>query len=151
MEEYPRSLVEFEKYFATEEACLEYLSRLRWPKGFICRCCDGREAWRTGRNLWHCRTCGSQCSVTAGTIFHATRKPLSLWFRAMWHISSQKYGANALGLKRVLGLGSYQTAWEWLHRLRRAMVRPGRDRLSGRVQVDETYIGGKPRKKNTCD
>lgn len=143
MEDYPHSLVEFEKYFATEEACLEYLSRLRWPKGFICRCCDGREAWRTGRNLWHCRTCGSQCSVTAGTIFHATRKPLSLWFRAMWHISSQKYGANALGLKRVLGLGSYQTAWEWLHRLRRAMVRPGRDRLSGRVQVDETYIGGK--------
>jgi transposase-like protein len=81
--------------------------------------------------------------VTAGTIFHRTRKPLKLWFRAMWHITSQKYGANALGLQRVLDLGSYQTAWEWLHRLRRAMVRPGRDRLSGCVQVDETYVGGR--------
>jgi len=80
--------------------------------------------------------------VTSGTIFHATRKPLSLWFEAMWQITSQKYGANALGLQRVLGLGSYRTAWQWLHRLRRAMVRPDRDKISGTVEIDETYVGG---------
>jgi transposase-like protein len=88
-----------------------------------------------------------QTSVLAGTIFQDTKKPLRLWFRAIWHITSQKYGANALGLQRVLGLGSYRTAWVWLHKLRRAMVRPGRDRLSGTVEVDETYIGGKRRGK----
>jgi transposase-like protein len=80
--------------------------------------------------------------VTAGTLFQDTRKPLPMWFRAMWHVTSQKYGASALGLQRVLGLGSYHTAWRWLHKLRRAMVRPGRERLSGIVEVDETYIGG---------
>jgi len=78
----------------------------------------------------------------AGTIFEGTRKPLVIWFRAIWWIVSQKNGASALGLKRVLGLGSYQTAWTWLHKIRRAMVRPGRERLTGRVQVDETYLGG---------
>ena len=81
-------------------------------------------------------------SVTAGTIFQDTRKPLADWFRAMYWVTTQKNGASALGLQRVLGLGSYKTAWTWLHKLRRAMVRPGRDRLTGRVEVDETYIGG---------
>ena len=86
--------------------------------------------------------CRFQVSVTAGTIFQDTRKPLTLWFRAMWGVTSQKLGMSALGLKRELGLGSYRTAWTWLHKLRRAMVRPGRDRLSGTVEVDEIYIGG---------
>lgn len=143
MEDYPGSLAEFEKRFATDVACLEYLVKLRWPEGFVCPHCMSTVGWQTKRGLWHCQQCGKQTSVTAGTIFHRTRKPLKLWFRAMWHITSQKYGANALGLKRVLDLGSYQAAWEWLHRLRRAMVRPGRDRLSGCVQVDETYVGGR--------
>lgn len=143
MEDYPRSQTELEDRFGTEAACLGYLTALRWPEGFVCPQCGGREAWHTARSLWHCRGCGAQTSVTAGTILHRTRKPLRTWFRAMWYITSQKYGANALGLKRVLGLGSYQTAWEWLHRLRRAMVRPGRDRLGGVIEVDETYVGGK--------
>jgi len=134
--------MEFERRFATEEACAEYLSRLRWPDGFRCPKCGGADAWLTDRGLCHCRTCGFQASVTAGTVFHGSRKPLTLWFRAMWQVTSQKYGANALGLQRVLGLGSYHTAWEWLHRLRRAMVRAGRDRLSGTVEVDESYVGG---------
>jgi transposase-like protein len=86
--------------------------------------------------------CGHQTSVTAGTIFQDTRKPLVDWFRAIYWLASQKNGASALGLQRVLGLGSYKTAWTWLHKLRRAMVRPGRDRLTGRVEVDETYLGG---------
>lgn len=143
MEDYPHSLAEFETRFSTEAACLEYLAQLRWPEGFVCPRCNGTTAWQTNRGLWHCRRCGSQSSVTAGTIFHRTRKPLQLWFRAMWHITSQKYGANALGLQRVLGLGSYKTAWQWLHKLRRAMVRPDRDRLSGCVHMDETYVGGR--------
>jgi len=81
--------------------------------------------------------------LVAGTIFQDTRKPLVLWFRAIWYVVSQKTGASALGVQRVLGLGSYRTAWTWLHKLRRAMVRPGRDRLSGRVEVDDGYIGGR--------
>lgn len=142
-EDYPKSLREFQARFSTDEACLQYLIALRWPDGFACPGCDGREAWATSRGLLHCQRCGKQTSVTSGTVLHGVRKPLTLWFQAMWHVTSQKYGANALGLKRVLELGSYQTAWEWLQKLRRAMVRPDRDRLSGTVQVDETYIGGK--------
>ena len=94
------------------------------------------------RGLWLCAGCRRQVSVTSGTIFQGTRLPLVTWFRAMWYITSQKNGASALGLQRVLGFGSYQTAWAWLHKLRRAMVRPGRERLSGVVEVDESYVGG---------
>ena len=139
--------MEFEKRFGTEAKCVEYLGALRWPEGFICPHCGEKEAWQTKRGLFHCSKCGIQTSVTAGTILHGTRKPLRLWFRAMWHITNQKYGANALGLQRVLNLGSYHTAWRWLHKLRRAMVRPGRDNLSGVVEVDETYVGGKKQGK----
>jgi len=142
-EDYPRTLLEFENRFSTEIGCIDYLREMRWPNGFICPHCDAGDPWRTARGLFHCSQCGAQTSVTAGTVFHRSRKPLPLWFRAMWHITGQKHGANALGLKRVLNLGSYHTAWQWLHKLRRAMVRPGRDRLSGVVEVDETYVGGK--------
>lgn len=91
--------------------------------------------------LLQCAGCGHQSSVTAGTIFQDTRKPLTLWFRAMWAVTSQKNGASAIAIQRELGLGSYDTAWTWLHKLRRAMVRPGRDRLAGSVEVDETFWG----------
>ncbi len=94
------------------------------------------------RHLWQCVECDFEASVTAGTIFQDTRKPLCLWFQAMWYLTNQKQGVSALGLQRVLGLGSYATAWTWLHKLRRAMVRPGRDRLKGTVEVDETFWGG---------
>lgn len=142
-EDYPKSLIEFEHRFKTDAACLEYLVQLRWGDTFICPRCGCKKFWHMERQLRCCRICRHQTSVTAGTIFHRARKPISLWFRAMWHITNQKYGANALGLQRALSLGSYQTAWEWLHKLRRAMVRPNREMLSGIVQVDETYIGGK--------
>jgi len=147
MEDYPRTLLEFNDRFASEEACRAYLEALRWPTGFVCPLCEHPAAWRTERHLYHCRGCGRQTSVTAGTILHGSHLPLRLWFAAMWHLTSQKYGANALGLQRVLGLGSYHTAWAWLHKLRRAMVRPGRDRLRSPVQVDETYVGGAKRGK----
>ena len=142
MEDYPRNLAEFEACFATEQACREYLCQLRWPEGFRCPRCGHDKAWAVRTALLECAGCGHQASPTAGTIFQDTRQPLQSWFRAMWWLTSQKNGASALGLQRVLGLGSYKTAWTWLHKLRRAMVRPGRDRLSGRVEVDETYLGG---------
>jgi hypothetical protein len=96
--------------------------------------------------MWMCRACGRQTSVTAGTIFHRSRYPLRVWFAAMWFVCSQKNGVSALGLQRVLGFGSYETAWAWMHKLRRAMVRPDRDLLGGEgvsVEIDQTFIGGR--------
>jgi transposase-like protein len=140
-------LEEFEARFATEGACRAYLAQLRWPQGFVCPQCGGTKGWPTRRGLYHCAGCGRQTSVTAGTIFQDTHLPLTTWFRAMWCVTSVKTGASALAVQQVLGLGSYQTAWAWLHKLRRAMVRPGRDRLSGHVEVDESLVGrlGGPR------
>jgi len=141
--DYPRNLEEFHSFFPDEKTCYLYLERLRWPNGFICpRCGVANSVWRTGRNLFLCSNCRKQVSVTANTVFEKTRKPLRLWFLAIWELTSQKYGANALGIKRVLGLGGYLTAWAWLHKLRRAMVRPRRDRLFGTLEVDESYVGG---------
>lgn len=141
--DYPRTLQEFDEWFSTEKACIDYLKRLRWPEGFICPICRGRKGWHMGTGLIRCAACQHKISVIAGTIFQGTRKPLKLWFQAIWYVTSQKFGGNALGLKRVLGLGSYQTAWSWLHKMRRAMVRPGRERLSGNIEIDETLVGGK--------
>jgi len=135
-------LPEFETRFVTEESCRDYLMRLRWPEGFICPRCGGVRFWRASRGRLMCGDCRHATTVTAGTIFQDTHQPLRVWFRAIWQVTSQKTGANALGLQRVLGQGSYVTAWTMLHKLRRAMVRPGRDRLRGRVEVDEIYIGG---------
>jgi len=134
-------LRQLEERFATDEACRDYLASLRWPEGFVCPGCAGTEAWRMRRGLWLCKTCRRQVSVIAGTIFERTHLPLTVWFRAMWHVTSQKSGVSALGLQRVLGLGSYKTAWAVLQKLRRAMVRPGRERLGGTVEVDDTYWG----------
>lgn len=142
MEDYPRTLPEFEARFSTEEGCREYLCRLRWPEGFRCPRCQGAKAWPHRTALLRCAQCDYQVSVTARTIFQDTHKPLTMWFRAIWYVTSQKNGGSALGLQRVLGLNSYQTAWAWLHKLRRAMVRPERDRLTGWIEVDETYLGG---------
>ena len=140
--DYPRTLQEFDEWFATEKACADYLQRLRWPDKFHCPACGGTMAWATARGQMRCAGCHRQTSPSAGTIFDGTRKPLRNWFQAMWYVTSQKLGGSALGLQRVLGLGSYQTAWAWLHKLRRSMVRPGRDRLTGTIEVDETYVGG---------
>lgn len=148
MEDYPRTLTELEQRFSTEEACREYLFQLRWAEGFRCPVCGHSEAWKLKGDLFKCTACTHKTSVIAGTLFEGTRKSLVLWFRVIWWITSQKNGASALGLQHIIGLGSYKTAWMWLHKLRRAMVRPGRDRLSGTVQVDEMYIGGeKPGKR----
>lgn len=140
-EDYPVNWNQFLDWFATEEACLGYLERLRWPQGFVCpRCGVAAEPYRSSRARLMCRSCSTQSTVTAGTIFEKTRTPLRVWLAAAWYLTNQKHGVSALGLQRVLGLGSYQTAWAMLHRLRRAMVRPERERLSGIVEVDETYL-----------
>jgi len=141
MEEYPHNVMELEKQFSTEESCKAYLFRLRWPNGFVCPLCQAKGSWQATRGRFVCCTCQHQTTVTAGTIFQNTRKPLTMWFRAAWHVTSQKNGVSAMSLQRELGFGNYSTAWTWLHKLRRAMVRPGRDRLSGTVEVDETYWG----------
>jgi len=139
---YPRNQREFDALVASEEACQRYLSQIRWPEGFVCPACGHRRAWAVRSRWQECASCGRQTSLTAGTMFQDTRSPLRTWFQAIWYVTGQKHGASALGLQRVLGLGSYHTAWAWLHRLRQAMVRPGRERLTGTVQVDESYWGG---------
>lgn len=146
--DYPRTYADLLKWFPDDASCLEYLGRLRWPDGFVCPKCGAGEFWKTGAGLWMCRACGRRTSVTAGTIFHRTRTPLSSWFAAVWFVTSQKGGVSALGLQRVLGFASYETAWAWLHKLRRAMVRPERDLLGGPgvvVELDETFLDGVPR------
>ena len=140
--DYPQTYQQVQEWFPDDGACLEYLARVRWPDGFVCPACGGGRSWRTGRGLWMCVGCSHKTSVTAGTIFHRTRTPLSVWFAAIWFVTATKNGISAASLQQVLGFGSYETAWAWLHKLRRAMVRPERERLSGVVEVDETYVGG---------
>jgi transposase-like protein len=140
--DYPEDLSAFDRFFPDEDACERFLERLRRPKGFVCPACSyAGEPWRSSRGPL-CPTCRHRAYVTAGTIFEGTRKPLKLWFIAAWEIAGHKYGANALSLKRMLGVNSYQTAWAWLPKFRRAMVRPGHERLTGIVEVDESYVGG---------
>ena len=142
MEDYPKTMIEFEQRFISEDACREYLYQMRWPDGFVCSRCGHKKCWEMKSGLYRCSKCKYHLSVTAGTIFQDSRIPLRLWFRSMWQVVSQKHGISALGLQRILGLNSYRITWALLHKLRIAMVRPGRDRLMGPVQVDETYIGG---------
>lgn len=139
--DYPTTWSQFLDWFHSEEACRTYLERLRWPDGLVCPKCGAAEgANRSSRHRWVCHSCRHQATVTAGTIFDKTRTELRVWFAAIWYITNQKHGVSALGLQRVLGLGSYETAWTMLHRLRRAMVRPDRELLAGEVEVDESYL-----------
>ena len=140
--DYPGSYAGLRAWFPTDAACLDYLDWLRWPDGFCCPVCRGTQAWKLEDGRWSCGQCGRRVSATAGTIFHGTRTPLTVWFQAAWMMVTQKHGISALGLKRTLGIGSEQTAWAMLHRYRRSMVRPGRERLQGVVEVDETFFGG---------
>jgi transposase-like protein len=148
MEDYPFTTNEFERRFSSEKACRDYLFHLRWPDGFQCPRCENNKAWLNNRLFYQCSKCNYQVSVIAGTIFQGTHKPLQIWFKTIWWLTGQKNGASALGLARMLGIGSYPTAWAMLHKLRRAMVTPGRNLLSGIIEADETYIGGdKPGKR----
>jgi transposase-like protein len=133
---------ELQAWFPTDADCLDYLEWLRWPSGFVCPDCAHRGGWRLGDGRFECAGCGQRTSVTAGTIFDRTRTPLTVWFTVCWMFASEKGGVSALSVQRSLEIGSYQTAWAMLHRLRSVLVRPGRERLTGTVEVDETFIGG---------
>ena len=139
---YPRSTGEFQAWFRTDADCLDYLDWVRWPGGFTCPSCGHAGGWQLGDGRRECAGCHGRTSVTAGTIFDRTRTPLTVWFTACWLFATQKDGISAQSLQRSLEIGSYPTAWAMLHRLRSVLVRPGRDRLSGTVEVDETFIGG---------
>lgn len=141
--DFPRSLREFQRRFADEEACRQYLAASRWPDGFRCpRCGVGDALGLPGRLLSRCRKCARDTSVTAGTVLHRTRIPLTQWFWAAYLVTTHTPGLSALQLQRQLGISRYETAWMMLHKLRRAMVRPDRERLHEKVEVDETYVGG---------
>jgi len=140
--DYPPSYAELRAWFPDDAACRDYLEWLRWPNGFVCPRCETPGHWRMGDGRFWCERCQQRISVTAGTIFHGTRTPLTVWFAAAWYMTSAKNGVSAKTLHRLLGFGSYQTAWTMLHRFRAATVRPGRDRLTGTVEVDETFVGG---------
>jgi len=140
---FPQTIVEFDERFHDEAACREYLRQVRWPDGWCCERCGHTKGWTTARNLVHCAGCGHEVSVTAGTILHGTKRPVRLWFKAMFLMTTLKNGLSASMLAQHVGV-SYPTAWTWLHKLRRAMVDPQRSPLTGRVEVDETYVGSDP-------
>lgn len=147
-ENYPKDFQEFLSRFRTDDDCWNYLFQVRWTDGFLCPLCNNKNYWINNRKLIHCTQCNHQTSITSGTIFHGTRKPLILWFHIIWWVVAQKTGASANNLRDIMGFGSYETAWAWLHKLRRAMVRSGRNKLNGEVEVDETYIGGEEETKD---
>ena len=119
MEYFPKNFQEFLDFFKTEEDCWGYLFAMRWTNGFYCPKCKGDKYYLNNRKVAECKNCGHQISVTAGTIFHGTRKPLLLWFHVMWWVAAQKTGVSASNFKDFMGFGSYETAWTWLHKLRR--------------------------------
>ena len=141
--DFPRTLREFQTRFANEAACRLYLAASRWPDGYRCpRCGHGEALELPTRLLWRCRACGRDTSVTAGTVLHRTRTPLTQWFWAAYLVTTHTPGLSALQLQRQLGIRRYETAWAMLQKLRRAMVRPDREKLRDKVEVDETYLGG---------
>jgi transposase-like protein len=143
LQDLPRDLPTFLERFGTHEACRAYLLRARWPDGFRCSGCGHDQAYSHKKRLIEeCTACGKQHSILAGTIFEQTKTGLARWFLAIYLVTSSKGGISAMELQRQMGFGSYGTAWAWLHKIRRAMVVPGRKPLSDRVEADETLVGG---------
>jgi transposase-like protein len=143
---FPRNVAAFEEAFPDDEACRRYLVEVRWGGVPTCAKCSSSETWELSSGRFECAKCGYQMSVTAGTPMHRTKKPLKMWFRAMWEVATHRTGISAKDLQRCLGFGSYKTAWTWLHKLRSCMARPHRQPLRGNVQVDDTYFGGNTRR-----
>jgi hypothetical protein len=138
----PRSLPEFQRLFATEDACADYLQGIRWPEGFVCPRCGSRTGYAlVGRGVTECRN-GHQISLTAGTGMHRSRLPLTLRFHAAYLVSTPTPGISALQFQKQLGISRYETAFQLLHKLRAALVAPDREPLHGEVEVDEGFIGG---------
>ena len=142
MYKFPRTVIEFQRHFADEPACAAYLAAVRWPEGFRCPRCGHHRGWalKARAHAFECAHCHRQTSVTAGTIMHGSKLPLTVWFWAAYLMATHSNGISALQLWRQLGLGSYKTAWLLCAKLRRAMVAPDRNPLAGLVEIDETTI-----------
>ena len=142
--DFPKTIIEFQKRFSDEAECLKYLIDSRWPNGFVCPRCGWTEFyWQGSRNLLECKKCRYQTSVTAGTVMHRSRQPLTSWFWAAYLVTTHTPGMSALQFQRQMGLSSYRTSFMMLHKLRAALVKEGREKLRGTVEIDESYIGGK--------
>ena len=149
--DFPKTATEFEARFATENDCRAYWIEARWGGKPACARCQSRRVWREHDGfLFECAGCGHQTSLTSGTLLEKTRKPFKMWFRAVFEISARRNGISAKDLQRIMGFGSYKTAWSWLHKLRVALVRPGREPLSQHVQIDEAFVGGKRGESRWC-
>jgi len=140
------SLNQFLAKYGTEQQCEAALEEIRWPQGFRCPKCASKEHYhyrRQGRvKIFQCRNCRSQTTLMEGTIFHSTKLPLTLWFQAMYFFSQNKNNVSILELKRLVGI-SYPTAWRMKHKLMQVMYeRESTTRLSGRVEIDDAYLGG---------
>ena len=145
--DYPKNYRELIAKYNTNEACVDFLASVRWPEGFVCSRCGASDGWKSSRYLWVCHQCEYHASVLAGTIFQDTKLPLPLWFQMIWWFVGQKSGASALSLQGNFGIGSYRTAWQLLEKLRSCMVVTGRSLLSGKVEVDEAFLGGENNKE----
>jgi len=140
---FPKTIFEFQQWLSDDGACLQFLIQSRWADGFICpRCGYNEYYWKEARKLLQCKQCGYQASITAGTVMHRSRMPLKLWFHAAYLVTAHTPGMSALQFRRQMRLNNYETAFAMLHKLRAAMVRGGRDRIGGLVEIDETYIVG---------
>ncbi|MEI6397464.1 MAG: IS1595 family transposase [Pseudomonadota bacterium] len=140
--EYPKNLRDFDRIFATDGACLDFLEQVRWGSGFRCQSCSADKFWKLSPGLRRCQVCRFKNYVKAGSIFDSTRLPLKIWFYAIWWVTSQKTGVSALNLQKNLGLGSYRSSWLMLHKIRNAMIFEDRSLLQGDVEVDEAFLGG---------
>ena len=143
MNDYPRTFIEFIKRFHDEDSCREYLLAMRWENGFVCPKCTHNQYW-VGKNAVYCicKSCDQKVYVFAGTVLQDTKLPAQIWLTAMWLFATQKDGVSAKSLQENLGIKSYESAWLLLHKLRVAMVRSDREKLSGEIEIDEAYIGG---------
>jgi transposase-like protein len=147
--DFPKSVMDFQKRFSTEEACLKYMIDSRWPDGFVCQNCQHKDAyWLPKRRLYQCKGCQKQTSVTAGTVMHRSKVPLTTWFWAAYLVTTHTPGMSAVQFSRQAGIANYETAFMLLHKLRAAMVKEGRDKLKGVVEVDESFVGGRSDKEH---
>jgi hypothetical protein len=145
--EHPKDFGALVSRFSTQEACLEYLASIRWPDGFVCSRCNGKQFWRSKRSLWICSQCEFQVSILAGSLFQDTKLSLPVWFQLIWWFMGQKSGASALSLQKNFGIGSYRTAWRLLQKLRLCMDQANRSPLSGKIEVDEVFFGPENKKE----
>lgn len=140
------TLLDLNTLFDTDEKCREVLVRLRWPNGAECPRCHGKVVeLATAKQLFYCKECDYQFTVTVGTVFNDSHLPLNTWFTATLLLCEARKGMSANQIKRTLGI-SYKTAWYLCHRIRSAMKDAQQKMLDGTVEIDETYVGGKPRK-----